>query len=114
MTKDAGIVRYTAEELAERLARGEDASDWARVRDKTEGQLAADTAGDPAWSGIDDAWIDAAVTTHNRLPDSPDKRSVTVHFDSDVIAYFQLAGRAWEDHMNAVLRRYMDRELQPH
>ena len=110
MTKDAGIVKYTAEELANLLARGDDETDWDRVRRKTERQLAADTANDPAWAGIDDVWIAAAQTAHNGAMNVVEKRQVTVHFDSDVVTYFKSAGRGWQDRMNAVLRMYMERE----
>ena len=103
-------MKYTAEELAAGLARGDDGTDWDRVGRKTERQLAADTANDPAWSGIDDAWIEAAQIEHNGTINVVDKRQVTVRFDSDVVNYFKSAGRGWQDRMNAVLRRYMERE----
>ena len=73
MSKNKGVVTYTAEEVAEMVARGKDETDWGRVRSKTETQLAADTASDSAWSGIDDAWIAAAQTVHNDSQDFVDK-----------------------------------------
>jgi hypothetical protein len=48
MRKRGNIVKYTAEELAAMEARGEDRTDWAAVAAKTEEELAADTASDPA------------------------------------------------------------------
>jgi hypothetical protein len=51
MKKKKNIVRYTAEELAAMEARGENRTDWKAVRAKTEEQIAADMASDPAWDG---------------------------------------------------------------
>lgn len=56
MAKSERIVSYTAEELAEMRTRGEDRTDWVRVDAKTEADLAADTASDPAWAGIPEDW----------------------------------------------------------
>lgn len=52
MRKKGDIVSYTAEELKAMLARGESETDWARVDAKTEEELAADMASDPAWDGV--------------------------------------------------------------
>jgi len=56
MEREGTIVSYTAEELDAMRARGEGLTDWAAVAAKTEEQLAADTASDPAWDGIPEDW----------------------------------------------------------
>lgn len=38
-TRDAHVVSYTADELDEMLARGEDLTDWDRVRSLTEEEI---------------------------------------------------------------------------
>jgi hypothetical protein len=57
MKKRGNIVKYTAEELAEMEARSEDRTDCAAVAAKTEEELAADMAGDPAWEGVQTYWV---------------------------------------------------------
>jgi hypothetical protein len=57
MKKKNNIVKHTDEELAAMEARGEDRTDWNAVRAKTEEQLAADIAGDPAWEGVPQDWV---------------------------------------------------------
>ena len=56
MARKEPVVRYTAEELTAKRARGESRTDWARVKVKTEAELAANTAADPAWKDIPDDW----------------------------------------------------------
>jgi very-short-patch-repair endonuclease len=57
---DEHIVTYSAEELARMKARGEDRTDWTAVRAKTEEELAADMASDPAWDGVPSDWVSRA------------------------------------------------------
>jgi uncharacterized protein (DUF4415 family) len=108
MPKKENIVSYTAEEIEAMIARGEDKSDWARVMAKTEEELAADTASDPAWDGIPDDWyknaraVNAALTRPQR-----NKQQVTMRFDADVLEYFRSQGRGWQGRMNAVLRSFI-------
>lgn len=115
MRKKSNIVRYTAEELAAMEARGEDRTDWAAIAAKTEGELAADTAGDSAWEGVPDDWArraEAATGLMQRPKEN--KRQVTMRFDSDVLEFFKHAGRGWQGRMNAVLRSFMERQGQRH
>lgn len=111
MRKKENIVRYTAEEIDAMLARGEDQTDWARVMAKTEEELAADMASDPAWDGVPEDWV-----SHTHLASGPpaprreNKRQVTMRFDADVLDYFKRQGRGWQSRMNAVLRGFVDRQ----
>jgi hypothetical protein len=43
-----------------RRRRGEDKTDWAAVAAKTEEELAADMASDPAWEGVPAGWVSRA------------------------------------------------------
>lgn len=56
MQKKEHIVRYTADELDEMLLRGEDQSDWPRVRAMTEEELEAsidaEDEGEFDWSRV--------------------------------------------------------------
>ena len=115
MRKRGNISRYTAEELTAKEARGEDRTDWAAVAAKTEDELAADMASDPAWEGVPGDWVSRAdaATGLMRRP-GENKRQVTMRFDADVLEFFKRAGRGWQGRMNAVLRSFMDREGHRH
>ena len=111
MAKKRDTVRYTAEEVAALSARGEDKTDWARVNAKTEAEFAADTASDPAWDGIDEEWVRSAKIANGLLArPKENKRQVTIRFDTDLLEFFKTSGRGWQGRMNAVLRRFMERQ----
>src|SRR5437773_5911340 len=109
MRNRSNIVRYTAEELAAMEARGEDRTDWAAVAAKSEEELAADMASDPAWRGVPDDWVSRAqaATGLMRRP-AENKRQVTMRLDADVLEFFRRSGRGWQGRMNAVLRSFME------
>jgi uncharacterized protein (DUF4415 family) len=93
------------------IARGESQTDWDAVKAKTEEELAADTASDPAWNGIDDEWMRNAIVVHNALSrPQENKRQVTMRFDADVLEFFRSGGRGWQGRMNAVLRSFMEKQ----
>lgn len=110
MKKKDDIVSYTAEEIDAKLARGEDETDWAAVDTKTEEELAADTASDPAWHGITPDWVkQARVVTGLLHRPKENKRQVTMRLDADVLDYFRRGGRGWQGRINAVLRSFVER-----
>ncbi len=111
MKRKETIVRYTDKELAAMEARGEDRTDWNSVRAKTEEQLAADMASDPAWEGVPEDWVSRAHAAA-RLMQRPkeNKRQVTMRFDADVLEFFKSTGRGWQGRMNAVLRSFIERQ----
>jgi very-short-patch-repair endonuclease len=61
LSPDENVVTYSEQELARMKARGEDRTDWAAVRAKTEEQLAADMASDPAWDDVPEDWVSRAM-----------------------------------------------------
>jgi uncharacterized protein (DUF4415 family) len=99
MENNEHIVRYTAEELDDMLRRGEDQTDWARVKAMTEEELEAsidhDEEGEFDWS-----------TVQVGIPGP--KQQLTVRFDRDVIAWFKAQGTGYQTRMNAVLRSYVE------
>jgi uncharacterized protein (DUF4415 family) len=108
--KKGNIVSYTAEELQAMLARGESETDWARVDAKTEKELAADMASDPAWDGVPEDWVSRAHwATGLMTGPKENKKQVTMRFDADILDYFKSQGRGWQGRMNAVLRSYLQR-----
>lgn len=109
MRTKGNIVRYTAEELEAMLARGEDETDWARVDAKSEEELAADMASDPAWDGVPEDWVSRAHKASGLLiRGKENKRQVTMRFDADILDHFKAQGRGWQSRMNAVLRGFVD------
>jgi len=109
MSKKENIVRYTSEELTAMRARGEGQTDWAAVDAKTDAQIAADTASDPAWDGIPEDWYEHAALRSNSLA-RPKENKLPVHirFDADIVEFFKSGGRGWQSRMNAVLRSYKE------
>ncbi len=113
MARKGNIVTYTAEEIAAMRARGESQTDWAVVDAKTDAQIAADTASDPAWDGIPEDWYEHAVArTGPLIRPAQNKQQVTMRFDADILEFFKRQGRGWQGRMNAVLRSFVER--QPH
>jgi uncharacterized protein (DUF4415 family) len=96
------IVKYTGEELKKL----KDASDWDRAAEMTDEEIEAADTLDPEVAGIDDAWMDKAEVVR-----SP-KKAVYAVFDAYVIDYFKNSGRGYQGRMNAVLKAYVDAQLQ--
>jgi len=111
VAKKSNIVSYTAEELDAMIARGEDQTDWARVDAKTDEELEADKASDPAWDGVPEDWVTQAYyATKLMAGRKENKRQVTMRFDADVLDYFKSQGRGWQGRMNAVLRSFVEKQ----
>ena len=109
MTRKENIVSYTAEQLDAMIARGEDKTDWARVNAKTDAEIAADTASDPAWEGIPEDWYkDAVGRSGPRVRPKEKKLAIHIRFDADIVEFFKRSGRGWQSRMNAVLRSYKE------
>ncbi len=108
MQKNEPIVRYTAAELDEMLARGEDQTDWAYVSSLTEDELEASI--DPAEEGEPD-WDN----TQAGIP-GPQQR-VSLLVDDAVVAWFRAevagTGLGFKTRMNEVLREYMEARREP-
>jgi uncharacterized protein (DUF4415 family) len=113
MRKTGNIVSYRDDELAAMQARGEDKTDWAAVKAKTEDRLAADMASDPAWHDVPEDWVSRAQAATGLMQrPKENKRQVTMRFDADVLEFFRRSGRGWQGRINAVLRSFMERQGQ--
>ncbi len=96
MRKKGNIVSYSDDELAAMQARGEDRTDWASIKAKTE--VPAD-------------WVSRAQAATGLMQrPKENKRQVTMRFDADVLEFFRRSGRGWQGRMNAVLRSFMERQ----
>lgn len=103
MAKRGHIVRYSAEEMAEKRKRGETGSDWARAAAMTKEEIAADIASDPDEAGMVVDWSNVTV----ELPKP--KGDLHMRIDRDVLDYFRSLGKGYQTRINAVLRSYVER-----
>jgi uncharacterized protein (DUF4415 family) len=102
MAKKARIVRYTAEELAEKRGRGETRSDWAKAAALTGDDIEAQVAADPDEAGMEVDWDH--VTVEHPKP----KAALHMRVDCDVLDYFRRQGKGYQTRINAVLRSYVE------
>ncbi|CDN92495.1 BrnA antitoxin family protein [Agrobacterium tumefaciens] len=96
------IVRYSLDEIREKIAKGEDRTDWACVDAMTDQDIERATRDDPDWAGFDDIdWSKAEVV----FPTA--KQSISIRVDQDVVDFFKSTGKGYQTRMNAVLRHYV-------
>lgn len=101
MSKVKHIVRSSADELAARIARGEDRSDLARVRALTDAEVEAAVVDDPDDDASEIDWSRVTVT----LPRN--KQGVFLRLDPDVLEFFREGGAGYQTRINAVLKAYV-------
>jgi uncharacterized protein (DUF4415 family) len=106
MPKKEHIVRYSAEELAEKRKRGESRSDWGRAAAMTREEIEADIASNPDEAGMVVDWDSVSI----ELPKP--KASLHMRIDRDVLDFFRATGRGYQTRINAVLRSYVERARQ--
>jgi len=99
MRRDGDIVIYTADELREMRERGEDLTDWERVRSLTDEEIEAsidyEDEGEFDWDN---------VIVGIPLP----KRQITLRLDGDIIDAFKAQGSGYQTRINNVLRGYVN------
>jgi uncharacterized protein (DUF4415 family) len=52
--------------------------------------------------------LDDAAFAQPLVPWPPNKETITIRVDTDVVGWFKRQGRGYQTRMNQVLRRYMD------
>ena len=97
MQTNERIVRYSAEELRQKRARGETLTDWAYIDSLTEEELEASIDYE------DEGYFDP----DNGVVKPEHPRPESIGIDDDVHAWFKARGGDVEGIMNAVLRRWM-------
>lgn len=96
------IVRYSADEIRDRIARGESRTDWARVDAVTDEEIEAQMRDDPDWAEFMDIdWSKATIVVP--VP----KDAISIRLDKDVLDFFKATGKGYQTRINAVLRHYM-------
>jgi uncharacterized protein (DUF4415 family) len=106
MRKKERIVRYSAEQVAAKLARGEDRTDWKRVAATPQAkvELLADEEDGP----LPADWTSAAIIG---LP--PPKKDIHIRLDADILDWFKKTGRGYQTRINNVLRAYVTTRKRP-
>jgi uncharacterized protein (DUF4415 family) len=94
-------VSYTAEEVAEMRRRGEDRTDWDRVKAMIEAELEASIA-DPDDIHEELDWTKA----FKGLP--PRKKDIHIRIDSDVLDWFKQSGDGYQTRTNNVRRAFFE------
>lgn len=106
MSKE-NIVRYTAEEIREMVARGEDRTDWARVDALTDEDIERAMRDDPDWQDLMDIdWSKAVLVIPQK------KKAISIRLDEDIVDFFQATGKGYQTRINAVLRHFMTEQKQ--
>jgi len=81
-----------------------DLTDWERLRQLTDEDIARAVAEDPdAAPLLDEEWFKRAKLV---LPDP--KLPITIRLDHDVVTWFRQGGPRYQSRINAVLRAYME------
>lgn len=102
MAKSERISRYSATELKEKRARGDDRSDLTRVRAMSDADVERAAASDPDDDVSEIDWSRVTVT----LPRA--KQGVFLRLDPDVLAFFRAGGAGYQTRINAVLKAYVE------
>lgn len=100
---DEDIRRYTATELREMIARGEDRTDWNRVRAMTDEELEAIIADDP-----DEP--EPGLQLRHRAVDGRSQEVALL--DRNLVDFYRAQGPDWEARINDVLRAHQQAALK--
>ena len=112
MRKKENIVRYSADTIRKKIARGESKTDWKRANaiPQSEVERLADIDEGP----LPDDWESTVMVG---LP-SP-KQGIHIRLDGDIIEWFKAYGRGYQTRINAALRAFvqtrkrLDARLRP-
>lgn len=109
MRKKESIVSASADEIAQRLERGENQTDWERV--KAMPQAEVERLADEEDGALPEGW-ESTVTIG--LP--PRKKDVHIRLDADIVDWFKAHGTGYQTRINAVLRSFVQarRRLDDH
>ncbi|MGD0959872.1 MAG: BrnA antitoxin family protein [Methylomonas sp.] len=105
MSKKENIVRYTAEEVAQMLARGESKTDWAKVKGMSQDEI--ERLADEEDGHMPEGWESTVILG---LP--PRKKEVHIRLDEDVLDWFKSHGAGYQTRINAVLRSFVQTRRQ--
>ena len=101
MLKNTNTVRYSAVQIAAKIAAGEDRTDW----DKLARSTAAEIDGQAAADGdlLPEGWEQSTIMG---LP--PRKEPINLRIDADILDWFRQSGKGYQTRMNNVLRAFVE------
>ena len=99
---EENIVRYSLNEIRQRIARGETKTNLKRLDEITDAEIEAQMRDDPDWADFMDVDWSKAVVVY-----PVEKQAVSIRLDKDVLDFFKSDGRGYQTRINAVLRTYM-------
>ena len=91
------MVSYSSDELRSRNS----ASDWDAAAAMSDAEIEAADSDDSEIEGLDDAWIENAIT------EQPKRKGVYMNIDEDVLSFFKSQGYGYQLRINDVLRAYV-------
>ena len=100
MRRFGNIVRYSADEIRRKFARGESETDWKRVNALSQEEV--ERLADEEQGSLPKDW-ESTVTLG--LP--PEKQDIHIRVDSDVLEWFKARGKGYQIRINAVLRAFV-------
>ena len=106
MRKKSGTVRYSAKQIENKIARGEDRTDWVKVKATTVAKLGASIRAD-----VDDFHGEPDWTLSVMGIPAP-KDHINIRIDHDVLEWFKKNGRGYQTLMNNVLRAFVQTRRQ--
>ncbi len=89
-------------QVREMIARGEDKTDWDRVRAQTDEDITRAVAEDPDTFIPEPGWFAKA-----RVVMPQPKDVITLRVDHEVLDWFRRDGRGYQTRMNAVLKAFV-------
>ncbi len=101
MRKKSDTVRYTAEQIQAKVARGEDRTDWRKANAMMGKKLEASIRADADDIRGEPDWAQAGMGV------SAPKDHINIRVDHDVLEWFKASGRGYQTLMNNVLRAFV-------
>ena len=106
MRKKNDTVRYTAEQIKAKIARGEDRTNWDRVDAVTGAKLEASIRADADEGQAEPDWTKTIAGIPAR------KDHINIRVDHDVLEWFRSNGKGYQTLMNNVLRAFVQTRRQ--
>ncbi len=106
MRKKNDTVRYTVRQIKDKIARGDDRTNWAKVNAVTGKKLEASIRADPDDLQGEPDWTQTIMG----IPTPKDH--INIRIDHDVLEWFRSTGRGYQTRMNNVLRAFVQTRHQ--
>jgi uncharacterized protein (DUF4415 family) len=106
MRKKNNTVRYSAKQIAGKIARGEDRTNWRKANSVTGGKLEASIRADVDDIRGEPDWTQAVMGV------PPPKDHINIRIDHDVLEWFKARGRGYQTLMNNVLCAFVKSQQQ--